>query len=294
MTDSHKNLGVVLGLAGMLCFASTIPVTRLAVRWLDPFFLTMARATLAGFVALAVLLVLRRKPPPRELWVKFAVLAFCVIFAYPVLLALALRTVPASHGGVVLGIIPLAIAAMAALFGYERPSAGFWLVGAAGAAIVIAFVLRHGETGAIGPGDMILLVAVVAGALAYTLSGHLSTGMPGWEVISWQLAIFLPVTLSATIWLWPAHIDTIPPPAWAALGWVAFISQYFSFVLYNAAMAMGGVARIGQLMLLQPFVIVALSVPINGERLDVETVLFAAAVVVVVVIGQRMRVKRAQ
>jgi drug/metabolite transporter (DMT)-like permease len=58
-------------------------------------------------------------------------------------------------------------------------------------------------------------------------------------------------------------------------------------------MAMGGVARMGQLMLLQPFVIVALSVPINGERLDLETILFAAAVVVVVVIGQRMRVKRA-
>ena len=29
----------------------------------------------------------------------------------------------------------------------------------------------------------------------------------------------------------------------------------------QAAMAMGGVARVGQLMLLQPFVIVALSVP---------------------------------
>jgi drug/metabolite transporter (DMT)-like permease len=293
MPSSHKNLGLALGLAGVLCFASTIPVTRLAVRWLDPLFLTMARATIAGFIALTVVVVMKRKPPRRELWPKFTVLAFCVIFAYPVLLALALRTVPASHGGVVLGIVPLAIAAMAALLGYERPSAGFWIVGALGAAIVIGFVLRHGEAGTIGTGDLILLVAVVAGALAYTLSGHLSTGMPGWEVISWQLAIFLPVTLGATIWLWPSHVADIPPQAWGALLWVALISQYFSFVLYNAAMAMGGVARIGQLMLLQPFVIVALSVPVNGERLDLETILFAAAVVAVVVIGQRMRVKRA-
>jgi drug/metabolite transporter (DMT)-like permease len=254
----------------------------------------MARATIAGFIALGVVLVMRRKPPPRELWLKFAVLAFCVVVAYPLLLALALRIVPASHGGVVLGIIPLAIAAMAALLGYERPSAGFWLAGAAGAAIVVGFVLRQGETGGIGPGDLILFVAVIAGALAYTLSGHLSTGMPGWEVITWQLAFFLPITLVATIWLWPAHIEAVPAQGWAALAWVAFISQYFSFVLYNAAMAMGGVARTGQLMLLQPFVIVALSVPINGERLDLETVLFAAAVVAVVVIGQRMRVTGAR
>jgi drug/metabolite transporter (DMT)-like permease len=294
MTEPRKNLGLVLGLAGMVCFASTIPVTRLGVRWLDPLFLTMARATIAGFIALGVVLVMRRKPPPRELWLKFAVLAFCVVVAYPLLLALALRIVPASHGGVVLGIIPLAIAAMAALLANERPSAGFWLAGAAGAAIVVGFVLRQGETGGIGPGDLILFVAVIAGALAYTLSGHLSTGMPGWEVITWQLAFFLPITLVATIWLWPAHIEAVPAQGWAALAWVAFISQYFSFVLYNAAMAMGGVARTGQLMLLQPFVIVALSVPINGERLDLETILFAAAVVAVVVIGQRMRVTGAR
>ena len=293
MSDSRRNLGLALGLAGMFCFASTIPVTRLGVRWLDPLFLTMARATIAGFIALAVVLVMRRKPPARELWLKFAVLAFCVVVAYPLLLAFALRFVPASHGGVVLGIIPLAIAAMAALLGYERPSSGFWVVGAIGAAIVIGFVARQGETGGIGPGDLILFVAVIAGALAYTLSGHLSTGMPGWEVITWQLAFFLPITLAATIWLWPQNIETVPAEGWASLLWVAFISQYFSFVLYNAAMAMGGVARMGQLMLLQPFVIVALSVPINGERLDLETILFAAAVVVVVVIGQRMRVKRA-
>jgi drug/metabolite transporter (DMT)-like permease len=267
-------------------------VTRLAVRWLDPLFLTMARATIAGFIALAVVIVMRRRPPPRELWLKFAVVAFCVIFAYPALLAFALRSVPASHGGVVLGIIPLAIAALAALLGYERPSRGFWLVSAAGAALVVVFVLRHGETGTIGTGDLLLFVAVAAGAVAYTLSGHLSIGMPGWEVITWQLAIFLPVTLGATVWLWPAHIAEIPAPAWGALAWVAFISQYFSFVIYNAAMAMGGVARIGQLMLLQPFLIVALSVPVNGERLDIETILFAIAVVAVVVIGQRMRVRR--
>jgi drug/metabolite transporter (DMT)-like permease len=292
MSTSRENFGLALGLAGMCCFSSTIPATRLAVQSFDPLFLTAARATIAGFIALGVVAVVRRKPPPRATWGKFGVTAFCVLLGYPVLLAFGLKTVPAAHGGVVLGIIPLAIAAMAALLGYERPSAGFWAVSAAGAAIVIGFVLRHSPGGAIGSGDLILLVAVVMGALAYTLSGHLSAGMPGWEVITWQLAVFLPCSLLATVLLWPANIAAVPPQAWAALLWVAFVSQYFSFVLYNAAMAMGGVSRIGQLMLLQPFVIVALSIPINGERFDPEIVLFASAVVATVVVGQRMRVQR--
>src|SRR5689334_24893887 len=99
-------------------------MTRLAVGWLEPLFLTAARASIAGFVALAVLVILRRKLPPRDTWGVFAVTGFCVLAGYPVLLALGLRYVPASHGGVVLGVLPLAVAALAALLGYERPSMG--------------------------------------------------------------------------------------------------------------------------------------------------------------------------
>jgi drug/metabolite transporter (DMT)-like permease len=84
----------------------------------------------------------------------------------------------------------------------------------------------------------------------------------------------------------------VPASSWAGLAYVSFISQFFAFFVFNAAMAMGGVSRAGQLMLLQPFVIVALSVPVNGERFELSTVLYAAAVVAVVVVGQRMRITR--
>jgi drug/metabolite transporter (DMT)-like permease len=200
--------------------------------------------------------------------------------------------VPASHGGVVLGIIPLATAAAAALVAHERPSLGFWLASAAGATIVLVFMVRRSEASTIEIGDVYLLGTVISGAFGYALSGRLSRTLPGWEVISWQVAAFLPLSLLTSTLLAPNTFAGVTAPAWAGLVYVSFISQFFAFFVFNAAMAMGGVARVGQMMLLQPFLIVALSVPVNGERFDASTLLYAAAVVITVVVGQRMQVTR--
>jgi|SRR5689334_6154526 drug/metabolite transporter (DMT)-like permease len=289
---SREKLGLTLGFAGVLLFGGTLPATRLTVAALDPLFLSAARAAIAGVSGVLLLLVLRRALPPRALWPQFVAAGLCTIVGFPVFMALAMQHVPSSHGGVVLGILPLATAAAAALVAHERPSLGFWLASAAGAIIVIVFMLRQSGAYTLQLGDLYLLGTVVAGAFGYTFSGRLSLHRPGWEVISWQVALFLPLSLLATFALWPRAIEGIPLSAWAGLAYVSFISQFFAFFVFNAAMALGGVARIGQLMLLQPFVIVALSVPVNGEQFDLSTVLYAAAVVIVVLVGQRMGVSR--
>lgn len=276
----------------MCMFAGTLPATRVALSGFDPVFLTAARGTLAGATGLLVLLVTRRSVPPRSAWLELVVGALCSVLAFPLLAALAMQTVPAGHGGVVQGILPLATAAAASIFAHERPSRGFWLASAAGAAIVLAFVLRRNNDETISAGDIFLIGTVVAGALGYTFSGRLATRMPGWEVISWQVVILLPVALIATLALWPADYGSVSTAALVGLGYVGFISQYAAFVVFNAALAMGGIARIGQIMLLQPFVIVGLALPINGEPITVETIVFAIAVVVTVLIGQRARVGR--
>jgi drug/metabolite transporter (DMT)-like permease len=152
-------------------------------------------------------------------------------------------------------------------------------------------MLRHGA-GGIGVGDFMLLGVVIAGATAYTLSGRLSGRMPGWEVITWQLALYLPVSLISALLLWPRDTSAVPLQGWGALLWISFVGQYFSFIASNFGMVMAGVARIGQLMLLQPFIVLLFAIPVNGERFDWETLLFAAAVVGAVMIGQRMRVAR--
>ncbi|MBI2715919.1 MAG: DMT family transporter [Rhizobiales bacterium] len=292
MTPPRNRLGLLLGFIGMCLFAGTLPATRLAVSGFDPWFLTVARAALAGSAGLIVLLVLRRRVPPRSLWLELFVAALCTVVGFPLFAALAMMTVPAAHGGVVLGILPLTTAAAAAIFAHERPSLGFWLASAIGAMIVLTFMLRRNAVETFSAGDLFLLGTVASGALGYTFSGHLAARMPGWEVISWQVVIFLPLAALATFALWPANIASVPVSSWAGLGYVGFVSQYTAFFVFNAALAIGGIARVGQVMLLQPFAIVALALPVNGERINVETILFAAAVVATVLIGQRMRVAR--
>ncbi|MFZ0404161.1 MAG: DMT family transporter [Pseudolabrys sp.] len=292
MAASHNRLGLLLGFVGMCLFAGTLPATRLAVSGFDPLFLTVARAAVAGSVGLIVLIVLRRRIPQRSLWLEIFGAALCTVVGFPLFAALAMTTVPAAHGGVVLGIIPLATAATAAIFAHERPSFGFWVASIIGAIFVLTFMLRRSGGETFSAGDLFLLGTVASGAVGYTLSGRLAALMPGWEVISWQVVIFLPFAALATFALWPASISSASFSAWAGLAYVGLISQYMAFFVFNAAMAIGGIARVGQIMLLQPFVIVALAVLVNGEPINAETIIFAAAVVATVLIGQRMRVRR--
>ncbi|MGC2114907.1 MAG: DMT family transporter [Pseudolabrys sp.] len=292
MAASHNRLGLLLGFVGMCLFAGTLPATRLAVSGFDPLFLTVARAAVAGSAGLIVLIVLRRRIPQRSLWLEIFGAAFCTVVGFPLFAALAMTTVPAAHGGVVLGIIPLATAATAAIFAHERPSFGFWVASIIGAIFVLTFMLRRSGGETFSAGDLFLLGTVASGAVGYTLSGRLAALMPGWEVISWQVVIFIPFAALATFALWPASISSASFSAWAGLAYVGLISQYMAFFVFNAAMAIGGIARVGQIMLLQPFVIVALAVLVNGEPINAETIIFAAAVVATVLIGQRMRVRR--
>ena len=292
MSRSRETLGFLLGIAGMMMFAGTLPATRLAVGSIDPFFLTAARATIAGCAGVTTLLVMRRRLATFGRWREFALTGLCTIVGFPVLMALAMVTVPASHGGVVLGIVPLATAAVSTLITHERPSAGFWLTSVAGAVIVIVFVLSRGAGGGVSLGDLFLLGTVIAGGFGYALSGRLSMTLPGWEVISWQVALFLPLSALAAFLLWPDNLAHVPWPAWAGFAYVSLVSQFLSFFVFNAAMALGGVARISQVMLLQPFAIVARAWPVDGEPIEPSTMAYAAAVVLVVLIGQRMRVKR--
>ncbi|MGH9807118.1 MAG: DMT family transporter [Terriglobia bacterium] len=292
MNTSRGTFGIVLGFAGMCLFAGTLPATRLAVADFDPWLLTSARAMLAGLAGVIVLLATRRRLPPRSAWIEIVCAGVCMVIGFPLFAALAMVTVPASHGGVVLGILPLATAVAATQFAHERPSIGFWVASIAGAAIVLAFVFRTNGSETLSAGDLFLLGVVVSGALGYTLSGRLTASMPGWEVISWQVALFLPLAAVITVLLWPANLPRVTDVSWVGLAYVGLVSQFTAFFVFNAALAMGGIARVGQIMLLQPFFVVALAAPVNHERISIETIVFAAAVVATVLIGQRMRVTR--
>jgi drug/metabolite transporter (DMT)-like permease len=285
---SRERLGLLLGFVGMAIFGGTLPATRIAVSAIDPMALTALRTAIAGLCSLVLLLVLRRPLPPRRLWPQLAIAMLCVSIAFPFLMALAVQTVDASHGGVVLGILPIATALVAVAITHERPRPLFWIASIAGAALVIAFALRQGG-GALSAGDLLLFAAVAVSAIGYAFSGRLTAEMPGWEVISWVLVMALPISLPAAALTMPADLTDIALKPWLALLYVAVFSQWIGFFAWNAGMAMGGIARVSQVQLLQPFITFALAAYFNGETITPQIVLFAAAVVATVAISTRTR-----
>ena len=200
-----------------------------------------------------------------------------------------MTALPSAHGGVILGLLPIATAVAAVFVAGERPSLFFWMMSLLGAALVVAFSLRDGGL-VPAPADLLLIVAVGVCGTGYAFAGTLSRRMPGWEVISWAVVLGLPVLAPLTFVLWPEDAAAAPWPSWAGLAYVAFVSQYLGFWLWNSALATGGVARIGQLQLLQPFATLAIAALVLGEVVDLRMILFATAVVVVVAIGLRARV----
>jgi drug/metabolite transporter (DMT)-like permease len=290
---SRETLGLLLGFLGVCIFAGTLPFTRIAVEHLSPAFVSAGRAALSGAIALATLLVLRKPWPAPRVLLTMALAALCLVGGFPFFTALAMQSVPASHGGVVLGILPLATAALSAVISGERPSAAFWLAAVAGAALVVGFALREGE-GGFAAGDLFLLMAVASSALGYVLSGELTRkGFAGWEVISWVLVVALPVTVPVALATRPDVLAAVPSSSWIAFLYVALMSQYLGFFAWNAGLARGGIARVSQVQLLQTFVTLVIAALLNRESIDAVTWLVAFAVVLLVLAARRAGIRRA-
>lgn len=290
MPRSRESLGLVFGLVAVVLFGGSLPAARIAVLDLDPWLVTAARALVAGIVGLLIVVV-ARVAFPRAYIGRLVAVAACLVIGFPAALALAVVTVPASHGSVVLALLPLATTLGAVVFAGERPSLRFWLLTLAGGALVTVFALRDGDV-AIVIGDLFLVAGVLVCGSGYAIAAMLSRSLPGWQVITWAVVLSLPVALPATLILWPADAGAVPAAAWAGVAYGGIVSQFIAYAIWNAALAWGGVARIGQLQLLQPFVTFLIAAPLLGERIDAATVFFAVAVAVVVALGRRAAVAR--
>jgi len=293
--DRRASLGLVLGFVGVLMFGATLPVTRFALADLDPWAITFGRAAVAGVAALALVLASGRPWPfaARGTFRDLAIGSACLVIVFPLLIGLAMQTVPAAHGGVVVGLLPLLTALAAVLFAGERPGAPLFVASATGAALVAAFALRNGGDGGVRAGDMMLFAGVVAAAVGYGVSGRLLRQMAGWEVIAFMLILALPVTLPVALATYPWG-KAVSTAALVSVLYLGLFSQFIGFFFWNAGMAMGGVARVGQMQLLQTFVTVGLAWPINGETPDAETLFFALGVVLVVAVAQRVSARKSR
>lgn len=279
--------GLFLGFIAVFVFGLTLPVTRFISPHFDPIFIGLGRAVLAALFATAFLAFYKSRLPSFEQSKLLFVVALGVVIGFPVLSAVAMQSLPASHGGVVLGVLPLATAAASWVVSDERPSIGFWVIGSLGSMLVIAYSLLQGG-GRFLLGDLALFLAVVSAAFGYAIGGKLSKELGGWQVICWALIIALPITLIPAIYYAPTDFDQLEFSTLAGFLYLSLASQLFGFFIWYKAMAIGGVARVSQVQLLQPFITIMASAWVLSEAIDGHTYIFVIAVVAIVAIGKRM------
>jgi drug/metabolite transporter (DMT)-like permease len=287
----QESKGMWLGMVGVAIFSLTLPFTRMAVPELGSVFVALGRAVVAALCSALLLWRMGAALPARSQWKPLAITSLGVVVGFPLLSSLAMSYVPASHGAVVVGILPLATALFGALRFGERPSLGFWIASVVGSSIVVGFAVWQGG-GALQLADLALFGAVIAAAMGYAEGGRLSQTMGGQQVISWALLLSMPVLVPVTAWFGWRNGLHASPQAWFAFAYVSLFSMFIGFFFWYKGLALGGIARVGQVQLLQPFLSLLGASLILGETLEARNILFALAVVVVVAVGRRMAIKR--
>ncbi|MCK7247721.1 DMT family transporter [Enterobacter asburiae] len=278
--------GWLSGLAGVVIFSGSLPATRIAVQEMDPFFLTFLRASIAGVLAIMLILFLRQTRPQRSQLISLIIVALGVVVGFPLLTAMALRHVSSAHSIVFLGLLPMATAIFGVVRGGERPRLAFWIFSVTGSLLVMGFALFQG--GAISAtGDLLMLASIVVCGLGYAEGAKLSRELGGWQVICWALIIALPVMLVATIETIPEGISDISLPVWLALGYVSLFSMLIGFIFWYSGLAAGGIAAVGQLQLLQPFFGLGLSATLMSETVSPVMIMITLGVLLCVICSRR-------
>ncbi len=259
-TPPRQGRGWLHGFIGMLIFSGSMPATRLAVADFEPVFLTLARASLAGLLAVLMLAAWKSPRPTRSQFVPLLIVAGGAVLGFPLLTALALRDISAAHALLFLGLLPLSTASFAVLRTGERPRPAFWICALLGSGLLAAFTLSRGQAAQgslLADGLMVLAVAVCG--LGYAEGARLSRTLGGWQVICWALVLSLPAALLGAVVLMPGDLGSVHAGAWAGLAYVSLFSMLIGFVFWYRGLALGGIATVGQLQLLQPFFGLALA-----------------------------------
>jgi len=260
--------GWLNGFIGVVLFSGSLPATRVAVLEFDPVFVTLARASIAGVIALIALLAFKEKRPNQKQVFPLAIVALGVVVGFPLLSALALQYVTSAHSIVFIGILPVATTIFGIIRGGERPRPVFWVFSILGSLLVIGYAVAQGLT-ASPVGDILMLGAVILCGLGYAEGAKLTKTLGGWQVISWALVLSLPIMLPLAFVYLPASFEDISTEAWISLVYVSLFSMFIGFVFWYKGLAQGGTATVGQLQLLQPFFGLALAAWLLHENVSI-------------------------
>lgn len=284
--SSQRAISLILGLIGVAAFSLTLPVTRVAVNELDPTFIASGRAIVAAMLAAIALLVTRSVIPQGRQWIKLLGTASGVVVGFPLLATWAMLYVPAAHGAVITGLLPLVTALFGAAIAGERPKAIFWISTLIGSAAIVWFSLWS-ASGAVEIADLLLLGAVASASYGYAEGARLSKEIGSWQTISWALIVAAPFMVLPAWYTMPDSFAALSGAGIASFAYVSVVSMYLGFFAWYRALAIGGIASVGQLQLLQPFMTMVGAALLLGESITLLQCSIAAVVMACVLVGRR-------
>ena len=295
---SRENYGFLLGFVGVVIFSLTLPITRhLTQTGFTSLEIGFGRGFLAGFASLFILLSKGQIKPanlPNKLDIrKLIITAIGVVFAFPIFTAVAMQTVPAGNGGIVLAAVPLSTAIFAGLLSEENPTIRFWVIAVFGFITVIGFrVLTNSSSiSGVGEGDFALFGAVIFGGLGYAQGGILGKEMSGWKVICWALVISLPLVVPLTLLNFDfTHLAYVANNAFLSILLFAFLCLFNNLIgifFFFKGLAIGGVVKVSQIDLFRPFLTFFFSVVFLEEQMNVVSVVFLFLVIAVVYLSKK-------
>jgi len=276
-------------------FSLTVPFTRVAVGGLSPLLIGSGRAVVAALLAAVALAVTRQRLPVGRQWMRLAVVAGGIVAGFPLFTSYALMTVPAGHGAVVIALLPVATAVVAVVRGRERLPRLFWVMAVVGAVAALVFAsLQSGGFGQLHTADLLLFGAVVAAAIGYAEGGLLARELGSWQTVSWALVLSAPLMIAlaaASVVHQPPSSAT--PVQWAAFAYLAVVSMYLGFFAWYRGLAIGPMAQVSQVQLVQPVLTIIWAALLLGEELTWPTVLGGLAVILCAGVAVRIRLDRA-
>lgn len=257
---------------------------------LSPLFIGCGRAVVAATLAAVALAVTRQRLPRGGQWIRLAVVGAGIVVGFPLLTSFALTSVPASHGAVVIAVLPAATAVTAVLRGHEHPPLTFWVAAGIGALAAVGFAsVQSGGSMQLHWADLLLFGAVVAAAIGYAEGGLLARELGAWQTISWALVVCAPLMAALTAFSALRETPGATPITWAAFTYLGVVSMFLGFFAWYRGLAIGPMASVSQVQLVQPVLSIAAAGLLLGEHISATTIL--GGLVVILCAGSAVRVR---
>lgn len=286
---NNENKGLLYGFIAVLGFGLTLPISKELLQYFNPYFIAFGRVYIAGLFAIVFLLIWSSNLPTLKQFMHLMIIALGVVIGFPLFSTISMQSLPASHGAIIVGILPLSTTLMSVFFTKERPSLFFWLFALIGSGLVVTFTLIEGK-GSLQEGDFFLLISILMASIGYTLGAKLAREINGWEVISWTLVISLPILIIPTIWYMPQDINAIPYSGYIYFLYLGLVSQLFAFFAWYKGLSLGGIARVSQVQLIQTSVTLYASSVLLEEKISMVMIIFTVLIIFTVWISKHMSI----